>query len=282
MNNISKKWGKFLEVILSPGSVIFSILTILSLVFAYHFKQNILFSTLLSIIGSVFAGIAGSLFKDDYDQLMGKNILEKKGRSALRNIESIEKQIVQIRKWLPSFKDIGKEGKKALAEIDRHLSTAQLNISSGLADWIDIVPELKANIQQRAEIDKQYVEIIQSSVKELWDKRKELASSKDQKQEEELKKKISELEKQIKEIQKERSRIVGGTAGGLITATGIGFGGSLSALSGENNGQILWSGSSILPWQQKCSNCGIVFDSDPRVTNLSGRNLCSECKKITP
>ena len=96
MKTRKEKWAIFWNVALSPGSVIFTILTLASLGLAFGFKDNLLFSTLLSVLGSFFAGFAGSFIKDDYEKVAGQNILEKKGRSALRTLESLNRQVKRI------------------------------------------------------------------------------------------------------------------------------------------------------------------------------------------
>lgn len=197
------KWGKFLGIILGPGFVVFSLLTILSLVLAYHFKINTLFSTLLSILSSIFAGIAGSFLKDDYDNLIGKNILEKKGRSAWRNLQSISTQLCNLKEWIIVFsKENKKNDNRSLNEIDRHISTIQLQVSSGLEDWVDIVPELKEGKEKTIEIEKQYRDYIQTLISELIENRKELSVSKDEKKTELLKRKILDLEKEMNNLKK--------------------------------------------------------------------------------
>lgn len=256
MKNLQQKWGKFAEVILGPGSVLFTLLAVGSLVLAFVFKNNTLFATLLSVLGSVLAGIAGSFIKDDYTRLATENVLEKKGRSALRNLEAIREQIVQIRAWIGSFKNLGKEGKKALEEVDRHLSTIMLNITAGLADWIDVVPEL----QEQVEVAKKQEEVLKAYIEELLENKKELVVSKDEKRVTELKGKITDLEKQIKDIRKR-----GSWGSGSIVTPGIGYVGNMNI-----NPYAL--GSAIV---QTCSRCGRLFASNEMGLTAP---LCSECR----
>ena len=253
MKTLKQKWGKFLGIILGPGSVLFSVLAIVSLILAFAFKVNTLFATLLSVLGSVLAGIAGSFIKDDYVRLATENVLEKKGRSALRNLDAIREQIVQIRAWIASFKNIGKEGEKALQEVDRHLSTIMLNTSAGLADWVDVVPEL----QERAEVAKKQEEVLKAYVEELLENKKELVISKDENRVTELKHKITDLEKQIKDIRKKGSW----SDAPLITASGIGYGGDclISSLS-----------SSVV---KNCQRCGSLF-----MSGNGSETLCPGCR----
>lgn len=270
---LKEKWVLFLRVILGPGSVIFIVLTVIGLVLAFIFKTNTLFATLLSVLSSVFAGISGSFIKDDYERMVGQNILEKKGRSALRNLQGINTQLCNIKIWIVDFiKKIKKqEYKSILEEINRHISTIELNIVSGLKDWEDIVPELKEKNEKDAEIDKKYKETAQSVMIELLEKRKELASVKDEKIEQELLKKIDNLEKQIKEIKKDRSQ----SNHGLVWGSGVSSG-PLNSISVANIDDTLISSLNT----QKCLKCGKKFERNYlSASALYNDNYCDECRK---
>ncbi|MCX6789739.1 MAG: hypothetical protein NTZ42_03995 [Candidatus Gribaldobacteria bacterium] len=224
MNNLKERWFNFLGIALGPGTIIFVLLTVGSLLLAYFFKENTLFSTLLSVVSSILAGIAGNFVKDDYDKLIGKNILEKKGLSAIRNLKSIERQLNNIRLWIEGFakEKITKEQKRILSEIDRHISTTQLNIQSGFSDWVDMVPELAEEAGRIAEITKKQQEVFRAYVEELLNKKKELVVSKDEKRVEELKGRISTLEKQIKDIRSDNTRFNSAIGGSVLLPTAAG------------------------------------------------------------
>lgn len=256
MNDLKQKWGHFVGLVLSPWSVIFVGATALSLVFSATFKDNVPLSNLLAIIGSITGGIAGGIFQHEYGKAHDQNILEKKGRSALRNLDAIREQITQIRGWIGSFKNVGVEGKKSLEETDRHLSTIMLNISAGLADWVDVVPEL----QERVEVAKKQEGVLKAYIEELLANKKELIISKDEKRALELKQKIIDLEKQIKDIRKRDSW----PNGSVMATSGIGYGGGIPLGAYTLGGGVV----------QTCSRCGRVF-----VSNEVGlaTPLCSEC-----
>ncbi len=274
MKTQKEKWKIFWNVTSSPGAAIFSLFTVLSLIFAYFFKDNTLFSTLLTVLGSFFAGFAGSFVKDDYEKIVGQNILEKKGRSALRNLQGISTQLCNVKIWVDDFlkKTKKTEGKNILEEINRHISTIELNIASGLADWIDIVPELKEKSEKEAEIEKKYKDAAQSVMIELLEKRKELASANDEKIEQELKKKISDLEKQIKEIKKDRSQSTHGVVwGSSVLSEPI----NIVTSAELNNGIRLASLGS-----QKCIKCGKQFTRNwLSASNYGHNSYCDECSK---
>lgn len=200
MKTLKKKWIDFGGIILSPWFLVFIGITIFSLIYSILIKDNDALSNLLAVIGSITGGIAGGIFQSENEKQLGQNILEKKGRSALRNLESIEKQLLKIIQWIHEFKrgNKNKDEKMVLEEIERHLSTVQLNITSGLADWVDIVPELKEKI----ELLKKEEEYIRSIVDELIGKKKELLISEDIEKRKTLEQKINSLEDQLKYLRK--------------------------------------------------------------------------------
>lgn len=278
MKNLKEKWGDFLEIALGPGSVIFVIFTIGSLGLSFYFRDNQEMSILLAVLGSVFGGIAGSFIKDDYNKISGENILEKKGLSAIRNLKSIERQLGNIRLWVKGFSKgkITKEQKSILNEIDRHLSTTQLNIQSGFADWVDMVPGLAQEAERIAEITKKQQEVLRIYVEELLEKKKELVASKDEKRVDELKKRISILEKQIKDIRSDSARSIGVS----IPLSGTPVMGNIPFTLGSSE---LGAPDSMVSFGigHRCINCGKSLEQQSidalGITNVYN-SYCADCK----
>lgn len=266
-----KSWIAALTIILSPGFLISTGATCLSLYLSVSYKENIPFSNVMAIIGSIFGGVAGAFFKDEYDKASGRNILEKKGRSALRNLQGIRTQLRNIELWVAEFsKRTKKQGdKRIFEEINRHIATTSLNITAGLEDWVDIVPELKEKSEKAAEIEKKYKEVAQSVMVEILEKRKELASVKDEKIETELKKKISDLEKQIKEIKRDRNQE---THGIIWNSNGV-LNQPFDIAGGSLNDGIL--ASSFI--NKKCEKCGRPISPDFSVLRMNS-NRCDDCQ----
>ncbi len=199
-----EKWLKFFGVVLSPGSVIPLILAAICLYSGFKNVNNFSLAVLLSVTASMLTAISGFFIKDDWDKLQGSSLLQKKGRSAIRNLESIGQQVGQIRGWIKDF--CGEKTKKLssehLQEIDRHLVTTEFNITSGLEDWIDIVPELR----QRDEIRKHYEDTIQVVIEEVLKNKKELAiTPEDNQKRGQLEKRIKDLESNLKSLEKKES-----------------------------------------------------------------------------
>ncbi len=177
--NWFKKWRDLAEVFLNPLFIISAGIAVVTLFFYHTIRDNHLFANTMLIIGSLFAGIAGVFFKDEYDEHTGKGVLEKKGRSALRNLETISTQLYIIKTWAEVFsRDVpeGKENKRAFEEISRHILAIELNIASGIEDWVDIIPEVKSGGQPEFAIDKKYKEVAESIMAELTEKKQNHAN----------------------------------------------------------------------------------------------------------
>jgi len=260
-----------LAIVFSPGFFISAGITCFALYLSIFYRTNIPFSNTMTIIGSIFGGVAGAFFKDEYDKVSGKNILEKKGRSALRNLQGIRTQLRNIELWVSDFSKHAKkqEDKRTLEEINRHIATADLNISAGVEDWVDIIPELKEKSEKAAEIEKKYKEVAQSVMVEILEKRKELASTKDKKIEIKLKEKIGDLEKQIKEIKRNGLQ----TTHGLVWNASSILNEPLSIASVNIDDGVF--ASSLR--EQKCEKCGRPINLHS-LTIRRDPNRCDDCQ----
>lgn len=265
MTRLKQKWNNFANMIFDPWFLVFILATITSLGLSIWFKTNELFSNLLAVFGSITGGIAGGIFQNEYSKVTGENILRKKGQSAVRNLQSIQKQIGSLRCWVMAFgKKAIKDVKPQLNEIDRHLSVIELNVNSGYEDWIDIDPTLRGE----KEVQEKFNETYRAFVIDLLDQKMKLAQSATTAEQEGFGKKIAQLEKQIKNMKKEKESV-------LFSSTTLGdnTGFSLGKSDLLNNNFVLGN--------QICSKCGKTYPYDFNSTSISltGMNLCSNCKK---
>lgn len=205
-SRLIKKWFKLISLLFNPWFLISAGITGTSLYLSVYYKANVPFSNTMTIFGSIFGGIAGAFFKDEYDRISNKNILEKKGRSAVRNIEGIRVQLRNIESWVVEFakRTRKQEDKRTLEEVNRHIATIDLNIAAGLADWVDIVPELK----QKEELQRTQKDTIQSYIDEILKSKKTLLHAGEQ-EGKNIKKKIDDLEKEVKRLKNDSGLILG-------------------------------------------------------------------------
>lgn len=259
MKDFIKKWSIFLGIMLSPGSTIPLLLAMVCLYFALT-KPDTSISILLSIIASILTAIAGFFIKDDWDKIRGDSLLEKKGKSAIRNLSSIGQQITQIENWVQFFINKKQVTKRELEEINRHLGTIEINIKSGLEDWIDIVPELKED----TEFVKNYEDLIRGYIDEILKNKKELLIvGENEELKEKLEKRIKELENNVRGLKKERSGIM------------------LSSMESPSN-IIVGNSLAYNIANKTCSICGNLYydDSGTLLTSsIYNNNICPNCRK---
>ena len=271
-----QRWAALLSIIFSPGFFLSAGTAGLTLFLSIYYKSNVPLSNTMAVVGSIFGGVAGAFLKDAYDHISNKNILEKKGTSALRNLEGIQTQLASIERWLALFRKKAKRAdeQNTLDEIARHISTIHLNITAGLEDWEDIVPELKEGSEKEAAIEQKYKDALESVTSSLLETRKELARAKDKEIGKELKKKITDLEKQVLEIKKDRDVASHGLLWGNLTTEPV----TLTASKDESLYTSNILGAAI------CSRCGKQFvpnmlSADSFPINSYDHQCCDECKK---
>ncbi len=260
MNTLKERWRMFGSVALGPGAIIFSLLTVGSLIVAYIFNTNLLFSTLLTILASFFASFAGSFIKDDYDKIAGQNVLEKKGRSALRTLESLNRQVKRICSYVREEIDNNKKpNQHFLVEINRHMFSMEDSIASSVEDWVDVIPELAQTMEEIRKINKLSFEIEDLKQKEQEHQKNEEDGAK---KEGELRKIIEEKESSLRELRQKRS-MSNNTV--LFNPSIISNGGSPFAYPN----QVFLS--------SPCANCGNPIDLSSPILRLNS-SLCHNCQ----
>lgn len=265
-SSFRRKWINFFKAVGSPVPIISFIGAGVLMGISIFYKDKQEFSILINLIGSLLLGVTGAFIKGGYDDLSGESMLVKKGQSAIRNLSSINHQVIQIRNWIGSFIKKDTVSKRELEEINRHLETTIININSGLSDWTDIVPELK----QTEEVVKTYESVIKAYIEELLKNKKELIAAGENKElRERLEKQIKDLEKKVKDLREEQPGIFGS---GLIASPSPA---SYASVTPLNVGTL----SGI--FNKTCSSCGRVYEDDVLATtlNVNMANLCPTCKK---
>jgi len=270
-NSLIFKWVSFFKVFLSPIVLSSLLAAIFLIVFSIVNKNNLGLSAFSGLVGSFLAAVFGAFFKEGYTKLTEESILQKKGESALRNIRSIEGQIIRIRALAEFF--CSKKYKKKLSplelkEINRHLETMSISVASGIEDWTDIVPALK---EKKAK-DRELIKTITPLLEELTKNQIELMRAKDTDTKKELEKKIEELKDKIDNQ--------GITKRGLILSepTRQTFS-AISSGSGVLNSGFL--DPSILGLSQYCRLCGKELNyQNIGTSSFFHSGLCDDCNNL--
>lgn len=140
---LKQKWGIASQALLSPSVSVLIVFAIGIIVVSALFRDNLPFTIIIGVFGNILIAIAGAVLQKEYERLMGDFLMEKKGRSAIQNLQSIDQQIYKIGLWINKFLKGKRPIRDNLKEVDRHLSMTRSHIQAGIEDWVDIVPELK-------------------------------------------------------------------------------------------------------------------------------------------
>lgn len=269
IEELKNKWKSFVAVVASP-TVFISLISALVLIYlSIKYKNDPSLSLFTGLAGSFLAAVFGAFFKEGYAKLTEESILEKKGESAVRNIRSIQEQIIRVRSLINYFtsnKYKVKVPNTELKEISRHLETMSVSVASGLEDWKDIVPALK----EEKEKNEALIEAVKPLVEDLFIKEREFREAKDTKTKEDLEGKIQKIKDDIerKKIQSTRySTPLGGLTSVDTPTIGTGF----KNLSGLLLGNSKYFNDKI------CSNCGKTFTGNSNYIGGVQSSFCPEC-----
>lgn len=268
--SFKQKWFNFFKAVFAPVPIISFLGATVLIIISILYKDKSEFSILINLIGSLLLGVMGAFIKGGYDDLSRESVLIKKGQSAIRNLASINLQVIQIRSWIEYFIKKNTVSKRELEEINRHLETTNININSGLSDWTDIIPELKST----EDVVKSYESVIKAYVEELLKNKKELIEVGENKElKDQLEKRIKELESNVKSLRLQQSNVFN---------SGISVSPSVSP-SASYVGSMISNPINISQLLKKtCSVCGKVYQENDWNANsllsISSNDICSECK----
>lgn len=255
-SKITTRWKTFFEIMAEPPVIITLIIAIIATFLSIRPYSDPGVTLIISSIASITAGIFGGIIWDRYKAITEDTILQKKGKSAVRNLSLVAEQLGRLKIRLFSLKD--RKEKFPFDEVDHHVITIEKSVISGIEDWVDMVPELKKISEIAQSITQE-----SNKFKETLHEKRELEKAlklKDKTQ----KKEIEELEEQIKQKDTEISRIE-------------------KEISKLRNQQVLISGPTIAAGV----SIGTVSPSfDPTASNLfslDSSKTCQVCgKKYIP
>ena len=192
--SFSQKWKDFFGTMLSPGTTLFGIATALLLALSFVFSKDIYISIIFGTLASLTAGVVGGLISKDIVEKSGKSALSEKGKSAVRNLSTIDQKLSDLLQWTNNS-GVNKK------EIGRHIGLILLDINSAREDWVDVLPELE-EIKQEYEKAQSLMQKYKNDVVKL---ESQLTASKGKNREvkKKLKVEIEDKKKDIKKLEKE-------------------------------------------------------------------------------
>lgn len=268
-NKITDQWKTFFEIMASPPVLISLIITIIATYLSIRSYSDIGVTLVISSIASITAGVLGGIIWDRYRTISGDTILQKKGKSAVRNLSLVAEQLGRLKIRLFNLKD--KKEKFPFDEVDHHVITIEKSVISGIEDWIDMVPELE-KVSNLAQSITEKTDEIQDVMHEKMGLEKKLKlQDKAQKTEvDSLKREIEEKDKEIlrinSDINKLRTQQV--SIGGPTISSGISIGSMSPSLSPSMFGNL------TVDINRVCSSCGRIY-----TPTLLSTDKCEECSK---
>jgi len=227
-------WRNFFVALFRPGPMLLFVVAIIFGHYSVVYQSDKTIATLLAIIAAFASAVGGTLFQNVYKQPGEVSALEKKGRSAYRNLLGISRQINNLELWATEVIKKNKSSllKNILQELVRHLNNLDLSARDGIEDWVDVVPELKKLLEEAMKDREGKVRTIKTIEKvesiyysKLLDLKKQVAGLTKEKATDraDLLKEISNVKKELNELRSEKKGLVGfnnsGTAVNLNTSS---------------------------------------------------------------
>jgi len=263
-NPAKKSWEEWKEEWRIVVQVIFNPITLVGVAvtagLAHFLPDN-------TFVISLAATILGGIIWDKWSRLKGKTILVNKGKSAIRSLKLLLRNLNDCEMRVTTYLDRHKEGAEGtivnnwLEEEIHRLGALQEEALDSISNWTDIIPEadVTAQLAPYRELQASYL-TIKAEKKQLQDEL-EQASADDAQREDKLK---DELREKVDELEKVKER---------LTAERVRIGSSL--LSGLSSRSTVTIGYP----NRYCSECGAFF-----APATSEQTLCTPCflKTILP
>ena len=159
------EWFGIIGMILRPISVVFIILSAVSLYFTQVQTGNN--RLIFEILSSLIVAIAGGIISYYFIEHTGMTVVVKKSVGAIRNLQLIKSKIENINDRILKL-NIDKSG-----EVSNLVENIHKDILNSISDWGDVNPN--------AEYLTDYYEVISSTKKEVADLKKDVKELEEQK-----------------------------------------------------------------------------------------------------
>lgn len=273
LRKLKDEWKIFMGGFFRPPVIIPLILTGVSLYVANIKGIDRVFSLVLQIVAAFSLAIAGGFCAEAIKNLMGNNLLVKKGYSAVRNLS-----LARLK-----TKNISDRAKKDASseEINNLLSLLGKDIANATEEWNDILPgvnqiEKVYALLSDKESELELVNREKDRLKNGVMRKRQLDTREKEKSEKSLRKKEEEILVLTREINKLRSTVnssslIGSGLPGepLTIKAGSVWGGKPLTLADLSSP----SGVSV-PLGMQCSRCGNLYTSS---VGRIDEGLCNDC-----
>jgi hypothetical protein len=159
IGNLGKDWVAFIRIILSP----MILLLVVSVIALLYYRSTIpassnlppLMDAIITIIISIFSGLAGGLIASKWLQFSESNILTTRGKSAIRGLDLLLSSVSTMERRVASYlQDLDLSNKPVLTsyeEIIVRCNSLKEEAINAIEEWQDIIPEA-ANLKSQISV----------------------------------------------------------------------------------------------------------------------------------
>lgn len=290
---LGEEWGSFVKVVVSPWAILLLVTTVgLDLVVVFYADTLLasgagisrVVAGILTSFATLAAGVLGGVLAKRWDDLMGERVLVTKGRSAVRSLKLLLRNIGSLERRVGQYlerhcgenreEDLPQEVISTyLEEVVGRCRVLQEETVNSIEDWIDIVPE--ADIRTQIGLISERGAEIEQLTRQIRDLMAEMEEVRGESETEakKLRSRIREKEEELSEARRELSKARYGLTGSVLS--GVTLPSSSFRLSDD-------VGISSIPFSSaetiQCENCGNTFERVPSLPGTFSISICPHCQ----
>jgi len=279
----NEEWRVASEAVVSPATLVVLICTVTLGWVAINQRDGLL-AAIFTLGTSVAAGILGAVIWDRWIRLTGRSVLVDKGKSAIRSLKLLWRNLNACQGRVTTYLDRRKTGVTGnvvntwLEEEIQRLATLQEEALDAISNWTDIIPEADVTAQLAPYRELQASVLTLKTAKEELEADLKRVSGVDTERALELNRQFRKREAELEEVKKQ------------LAAEAVRLGTSvLSGLSGPPASMVRTGLDPLLSSEihggpddvkiigliGRCEQCGEKFTTDH-----IGQSRCLACRQI--
>jgi len=280
----NEEWRVASAAVVSPATLVVLISTVILGWVAINQHDGLLLAAIFTLGTSVAAGILGAVIWDRWVRLTGRSVLVDKGKSAIRSLKLLWRNLNACQGRVTTYLDRRKTGVTGdvvntwLEEEIQRLATLQEEALNAISNWTDIIPEADVTAQLAPYRELQASVLTLKTAKEELEADLKRVSGVDTERALELnrqfRKREAELEKVNKQLAAEAVRLGTSVLSGLSGPHASMVKTGLDPLQSSEIHRSL-DDIKIMGLIGRCEQCGEKFTTDH-----IGQSRCSACRQI--
>ena len=279
----NEEWRFASEAVVSPATLVVLISTVILGWVAINQHDGILLAAIFTLGTSVAAGILGAVIWDRWIRLTGRSVLVDKGKSAIRSLKLLWRNLNACQGRVTTYLDRRKTGVSGdivntwLEEEIQRLATLQEEALNAISNWTDIIPETDVTAQLAPYRELQASVLTLKGAKEELEADLRRVSGVNSERALELNRRLRKREAELEEVKRrlaaEAVRLGTSVLSGLSgPASTVGTGLDPLHFSEIHHGL---DDIKIMRLIGRCDQCGEKFTTDH-----AGQSKCPACQQI--